>query len=204
MRILLTCILALGLMSGGCAWFSSNDSSQGGSSAAPIENQPSAEVAPVPEAKQAPMTKAEKAAKAKAVKAEKAAQEKADKAAKADSAKKTKSLKTEAEIRAALEATGHKLAAQAARTVMPSKASKEVQKDGKNFVASYVEIDTQSVTTEMRPGTAGQYVGFIRYPEKVYECRGATKQAALSAPCSQVRTRRINELIRFDGKAWQY
>ena len=143
-------------------------------------------------------------APAKAAPGKSKSKAKAEKAAPQKSGKASKGPKSEAEISAELNTVGHKLAAQAARTVMPSKASKEVRKDGKDYVASYVEVDATNLTTELRPGAKGQYVGFIRYLEKVYECRGASKKEALSAPCQQVRTRRLNELIRYDGKAWQF
>ena len=55
----------------------------------------------------------------------------------------------------------------------------------------------------MRKGARG-YVGFIRYSEQVYECRGASKSGALSAPCEKIKTRNLNEMIRYDGKKWQY
>ncbi|MGE9984344.1 translation initiation factor 2 [Desulfovibrio sp. SGI.169] len=191
MRIFLAFILTLGLATGGCAWFSGSDSSDTQTPAAQPEEQ-AAVAAPEPApAKAAP-------AKTRA-KAEKAAPSRSGKASKA-----SKGPKSEAEISAELNAVGHKLAAQAARTVMPSKASKEVRKDGKGYVASYVEVDATNLTTEMRPGAKGQYVGFIRYQEKFYECRGASKKEALSAPCQQVRARRLNELIRYDGKSWQF
>ena len=100
---------------------------------------------------------------------------------------------------------GNRLAAQAARTVMPSKSSKEVRQDGKDYVASYVDVDASNVTTELRPGAAGQYVGFVRYQERVMECRGKNKQEAITtASCQQVKARNINELIRYDGSTWQY
>ena len=99
--------------------------------------------------------------------------------------------------------TGQSLVGRASRTVMPSKAHKEVRKVGKEYVATYVEVDTDSLTTEVRKGARG-YVGFIRYSEHVYECRGASKSAALSAPCEKIKTRNLNEMIRHDGKKWQY
>ena len=193
MRILLALILTLGLATGGCAWCSSSDDSETQTPAAQPQDQATAseaapEPAPVP-AKDGPV-KSKSKTKANAEKA---------------SAKKApRGAKSEAEISAELDRVGHKLALQASRTVMPSKASKEVRKDGKDYVASYVEVDTSNVTTELRPGASGQYVGFIRYQEKIYECRGASKKEALSASCQQVRARRLNELIRYDGKEWQF
>ena len=86
-----------------------------------------------------------------------------------------------------------------------AKASREVRQDSKGFVASYIDVDASNVTTELRPGASGQYVGFIRYQEKVMECRGKTKQEAITtASCEQVKARNLNELIRYDGSVWQY
>lgn len=114
-------------------------------------------------------------------------------------------LKGEARIKADLDVTGKQLVGRAARTVMPSKASRSVRKDGKGYVATYVEVDQNNVTTELRPGSKGSYVGFIRYSEYEYECRGATRQEALSTnQCERIRTRNLNELIRYDGKKWQF
>lgn len=186
MRIFLAFILTLGLATSGCAWFNGAETAEAQTpNAQPQEEVVVAEV--VTEAAPAPANPAPKS-KAKVEKAARAA----------------RGAKSETEISAELNKVGHKLAAQASRTVMPSVAAKEVRKDGKDFVASYVEVDTSNVTTELRPGAKGQYVGFIRYQEKIYECRGPSKQAALSAPCKQVRARRLNELIRYDGKAWQF
>ena len=110
---------------------------------------------------------------------------------------------SQSKLEADLYKTGQSLVGRASRTVMPSKAHKEVRKVGKEYVATYVEVDTDSLTTEVRKGARG-YVGFIRYSEHVYECRGASKSAALSAPCEKIKTRNLNEMIRHDGKKWQY
>ena len=193
MRILLALILTLGLATGGCAWFSSSDDSETQTPAAQPQDQATASEA-APEPAPAPVKDVPGKSKSKTkANAEKASAKKAPRGA-----------KSEAEISAELDRVGHKLALQASRTVMPSKASKEVRKDGKDYVASYVEVDTSNVTTELRPGASGQYVGFIRYQEKIYGCRGASKKEALSASCQQVRARRLNELIRYDGKEWQF
>ena len=191
MRKILALILTMGLATGGCAWF-------GGSSdevkpAQPQEQTAAPEPAPAPEAP------------AKDVKGKGKTKTKAEKPAEVKPVASKKGVKTEAQVAAELTMVGNKLAAQAARTVMPSKASKEVRQDGKDYVASYIEVDASNVTTELRPGTSGQYVGFIRYQEKVMECRGKTKQEAITtASCEQVKARNLNELIRYDGSVWQY
>lgn len=122
---------------------------------------------------------------------------------KAVASKTKKGAKSEAQIKQELDAMGQKLVNQSARTLLPNKANKEVSKKGSEWVATYFNVDTNNVRTELRPGANGQYVGFIRYQEEIMECRGATKQAALSAPCKKVGARRLNELIRYDGNAWQ-
>ena len=188
MRKILALILAMGLASGGCAWF-------GGSSSEEVKPaQPQEQTAAPEPAPEAP---------AKDVKGK--TKTKAEKPAEVKPAASKKVVKTEAQIAAELTMVGNKLAAQAARTVMPSKASREVRQDSKGFVSSYVEVDASNVTTELRPSTTGQYVGFIRYQEKVMECRGKTKQeATTTASCEQVKARNLNELIRYDGSTWQY
>lgn len=116
-----------------------------------------------------------------------------------------KGRKNEEQIRSELNDAAHRLTGQAARTVRPSRNAKAVKRTDKEHVATYVEVDTVSVTTEMRPANApGLYVGIIRYTEKLYECRGADQKAALAAPCQEVSKSGRTELIMFDGKAWRY
>ena len=192
MRKILALILTMGLATGGCAWFGGS-SSEEVKPAQPQEQTAAPEPAPAPEAP------------AKDVKGKGKAKTKAEKPAEVKHAASKKVVKTEAQVAAELAMGGNKLAAQAARTVMPSKASREVRQDSKGFVSSYIEVDASNVTTELRPSASGQYVGFIRYQEKVMECRGKTKQEAITtASCEQVKARNLNELIRYDGSVWQY
>ena len=83
-----------------------------------------------------------------------------------------------------------------AAPVSQSKLEADLYKTGQSLVG-------RASRTEVRKGARG-YVGFIRYAEHVYECRGASKSAALSAPCEKIKTRNLNEMIRYDGKKWQY
>lgn len=184
MRKSLVFVVALSLMAGGCAWFTSSEESETVTPAAQAQEQAAPAADPAPAA-------TKETAKAPAKSAAKTA------------AKSAKGAKTEAQIKAELDKMGQKLVAQSKRTLLPNKANKEVRKVGDQYVATYLEVDTNHVSTEMKPGANGQYVGFIRYQEHVFECRGATRQAALSAPCTEVRARNLNELIRYDGKEWQ-
>ncbi|MDR2574346.1 MAG: translation initiation factor 2 [Desulfovibrio sp.] len=113
--------------------------------------------------------------------------------------------KGEEQIRSELDEVARKLTAQAARTLRPSKDAKEIRKDGDEYVAFYVEVDTDNVTAEMRPAsTPGMYVGIVGYAEKIFECRGNDKKAALAAPCREIKKGGRSEMILFNGKIWQY
>lgn len=111
-------------------------------------------------------------------------------------------------VQAKLDVVGKKLVSSAAKTVSPNIKTKAVAPapDGKGFVASYVAVDESTLKTELRPGTGpgGQYVGSIKYLENHYECRGATKAEAMGAPCTMVKSRRMNELIRYEAGKWSY
>lgn len=177
------CVFALT----GCAWLGFGDDSDAVSTS---ESQ-AAEIAPSPEPEQKAQAKAEPAAKKQAAKAKK-------------SAKAARGAKSESQIKAELDTMGKKLAAQSARTLLPNKSKPEYKQVGGQWIASYIDVDTNHVSTEMRPGANGQYVGFIRYQERFMECSGATRQAAISGGnCKQVRSRNLNELIRYDGREWQ-
>ncbi|MBQ7456785.1 MAG: translation initiation factor 2 [Desulfovibrio sp.] len=113
--------------------------------------------------------------------------------------------KTEAQIREELSAIAKTILSRASRTITPSKSNKSVHAGSGKYVASYIAIDPTKYSTDMRPASkAGQYSGFIRYNEDTYHCTGKTRAEALKAPCSFVKSRRVNEMILYDGTAWRY
>ena len=119
--------------------------------------------------------------------------------------KATRAPKSEAEVSTALQETGRRLVLRASRTITPSKSSKAVKPSGNGYVATYISIDPENFSTDMRPASqAGQYVGFIRYSEQIYSCHGKSKKEALEAPCQVSSSRRLNEMIHFDGREWRY
>lgn len=145
-------------------------------------------------AESTPQTPAKKAAPAKT------------ESKKAAAGKKGKAVEESPEVvKQKLDVVGKKLVQDAAKNVTPSVHAKAVTPEGKEFVARYVEVDVASMTTEVRPasGPGGKFIGVIKYMENQYECRGTSKVEALKAPCSMVRSRRMNELIRYDGK-WTF
>ncbi len=179
MRKLFTAIVVLTFMASGCSWLGLGDDS---SNSDAVTTSPAAASESVQIESNAP----------------------ADPPSVPSTKKASKGSKSEAQIKKELDAMGQKIAGQAARTLTPNKAHKEVVKRGNEWVATYIDVDTSRVRTEMRPSaTPGQYVGIIRYQEEIMECRGATKEAALSAPCTQRSTRNLREMIAYDGKRWQ-
>ncbi|MBQ7607207.1 MAG: translation initiation factor 2 [Desulfovibrionaceae bacterium] len=113
--------------------------------------------------------------------------------------------KSESQIREELNATARTIVTRASRTITPSKTSKAVKSSSHGYVASYVHIDPANYSVDMRPASkAGQYVGFVRYTEQIYHCNGKTRSEALKAPCSPVQSRRLNEMIHYDGVKWSY
>ena len=178
--VLIFCSVALA----GCAWLGFGEDSQSSSQddVSSTTSEPAAESAAEPAQEQTPAEPAKPAQKA---------------------TRAVKGAKSEAQIKAELDAMGKKLAAQSARTLLPNRSNPEFKRVGNDWVASFIDVDTNNVRTEMRPGSNGQYVGFIRYQERFMECRGATKEAALKGSCTQVKTRNLNELIRYDGRMWQ-
>lgn len=185
MRKLIAATAVLGFMINGCAWLGFGDDSDTTSAQAETvtKSETSSDITiTAPNEPDAPVQAASAAPK---------------------TTKGSKGAKSEAQIKAELDQMGRKLAAQSARTLMPNQANKEVKQIGGQWVATYITVDPNRVSTEMRPSKNGQYVGFIRYQERIMECRGASRQAALSAPCNQVRARNLNEMIRYDGHQWQ-
>ncbi len=181
------------LFGGGCSlwpWGASDDPSGDVPQVQPQEERveaPQPESKPASRAKQAKTSRKEQAAAAKKAKG---------KAAPAESMEV---------VQQKLDAVGRKLVRDAAANVTPSIKNKNVVKSKDGYVAKYVAVDTNSLVTEVRPSTSpgSQYIGCIKYVENIYECRGKTRSEALKAPCSVVKSRRMNELIRYEGK-WTY
>lgn len=181
------------LFGGGCSlwpWGSSDDPSK---DAPQVQHREERVEAPQPEPKPASKAKQTKASLKK----------------QAAAAKKAKGNAAPAEsmevVQQKLDAVGRKLVRDAAVNVTPGINNKDVVKDKDGYVAKYVAVDTNSLVTEVRPSTGpgSQYIGCIKYVENIYECRGKTRNEALKAPCSVAKSRRMNELIRYEGK-WTY
>ena len=109
-------------------------------------------------------------------------------------------------IKLELGNVGRTLVNNAAKSIMPNIKAKAVAPEGSGgFVAKYVEVDATNIRTEVIPSSeSGKYVGSIRYVENQYECPGKSKAEALQATCHLVKSRRMNELIRYEKGKWYY
>lgn len=111
-------------------------------------------------------------------------------------------------VKADLDIAARQLVERASRTVTPSKAKPKVTRSGKSYVVSYIDINPDQVITTVRPGSSAHtpYTGTIEYTENHMQCTGKTKAEALSdsGQCKNVKSRRMKEMIRHDGKRWQF
>ena len=82
----------------------------------------------------------------------------------------------------------------------------KVTKAGRGYVARFSEVDMGSLATELHPGSGEGclYAGHIVYLEKEYEGSGKTIAEAKAGPFKNVKTRRLREIIRYDGAEWIY
>lgn len=91
-------------------------------------------------------------------------------------------------------------------TIKPNRSRAEVNKEKGMYVARYLEVDADTLTTEIYPSTGqgSTYIGHVVYLEKTYESIGDTKMQAESGTFKQTRARRIREITRYSKGAWVY
>ena len=89
-------------------------------------------------------------------------------------------------------------------SLRPCQTRKDVVQNGNEYVARYLAVDTDSLSTDVHDaqGPGAKYVGLIVYHEQEYESRAATKEAALTGSFTMVKARRVTEIIRYDKGKW--
>lgn len=116
---------------------------------------------------------------------------------------KTNQPKTENQIKNELEQFGKQLIAKRTNELNPSRSNPQYKQIGNKWFAGFIEIDP-NFKTEIKNGSSkGTYVGIVRYQEKFMQCESNTKQTVLKGRCESIKTRNINELLRYDGNQWQ-
>ncbi|ABB38485.1 hypothetical protein Dde_1688 [Oleidesulfovibrio alaskensis G20] len=87
--------------------------------------------------------------------------------------------------------------------IKPSPDAKELVQENGEYVARYLLVNTDNMTTKVkRSASSGKYVGIIRYHELVFEARGKTPSEALGGKFDMVKMRRITEIVRYSKGTW--
>jgi len=91
-----------------------------------------------------------------------------------------------------------------ARNLRHSATNKQVVKNGSGYRASFIHLEKDTVTVEVKPceGPAA-YVGLMRYLEGHYENECATEECAVQGPFKLVKKVRTTEIFRYAGGRWQ-
>ena len=113
--------------------------------------------------------------------------------------------KSEAQIQEELDVFVLSYVEKANKRLSVNRAKPMVTQEGGKFVARFTEIDTSSVTAEVRPSKSKhfQYVARLRYHEMTYESEGKTRKAALKGPWKCVNVRRLTEMPRYAKGKWE-
>ena len=88
-------------------------------------------------------------------------------------------------------------------SIRPGKSSREVSKQGNEYVARYYYVSPSSLRTEASPADSSApfiYVGKVRYQESLYECKAASKEEAMRGEGQVIQSRNMLELIRYTNK----
>ena len=113
--------------------------------------------------------------------------------------------KSEAQIQEELNIFVLSYVEKANQRLTVNRKNPKVTQEGGKFVARFTEIDTSSVTAEVRPSKSAhfQYVARLRYHEMTYESEGKSRKAALKGPWKCVNVRRLTEMPRYAKGKWE-
>ena len=114
------------------------------------------------------------------------------------------SEETVLEVKGKLDSFAKDYVSRANATIKPNRNHVAVKKVKGQYVASFREVDIDTMVTEIYPSQAPgcSYVGHIIYLEKEYESIGKTKKIAQQGEFKQKRARRIRELFRYNQGKW--
>lgn len=91
------------------------------------------------------------------------------------------------------------------KTIHPNKHSREVVREGDQYVARYYFVEPGSLSVEATPAGQGspfKYVGKVRYQERLYEIRAASRDEAMKGEGKVVKQRNMCELIQYKNNKW--
>lgn len=112
--------------------------------------------------------------------------------------------KSEAEIQIELNEFVLAYVDKANKRLSVNRSKPRVTRSGGKYVATFTEIDRESVTAELRPSRSKhfQYVARLRYHEMTYQSVGKTRKAALKGPWTCTNVRRLTEMPRYVKGKW--
>lgn len=112
----------------------------------------------------------------------------------------------DATIQVKLDEFAQEFFTRANRNIRPHKSAPAVaqREDGK-YVATYIELDENSLATQLIPSEQKQFthIAKLMYVECYYESEGMTKDEALTGDYKRVKVRRLTELPRYEKGKWQ-
>lgn len=91
------------------------------------------------------------------------------------------------------------------RSMISSPDHPIVKREGDGFVASYAELVRENTTRRVKRtnSPSAPYVGVFRYYELHYECRAASKKAALGGEFVKAKKVRVTEIFRYYNGKWK-
>ncbi len=88
-------------------------------------------------------------------------------------------------------------------SIRPSKSSREITKEGNEYVSRYYYVSPTSLRCEATQADSSApfiYVGKVRYQECLYEHRAPSREEAMRGEGQVVKSRNMLELIRYTNK----
>lgn len=111
----------------------------------------------------------------------------------------------ESKIKADLDTFAHQYITKANKRMTVNRARPQVVKRGSQYVATFTEIDQQTVTAQMRKSNSKhfEYVARLSYNELTFESVGTTRKEATSGQFRCVKVRKLTELPRYVKGKWE-
>ena len=113
--------------------------------------------------------------------------------------------KSEAQIQAELDRFVISYVEKANKRMTVNRQKPRVEKRQGLFVATFTEIDRESVTAKVHKSRSKHfdYVAQLRYHELTWQSTGKTRKAALKGPWQCIKVRRLIEMPRYMKGKWE-
>ncbi|WP_295638759.1 hypothetical protein [uncultured Mailhella sp.] len=111
----------------------------------------------------------------------------------------------ESKIQTDLNTFAHQYVKSANKRMTVNRARPQVVKRGSTYVATFTEIDQETVTAQMRKSNSKhfEYVATLSYNELTFESVGKTRKEATSGQFRCVKVRKLTELPRYVKGKWE-